>query len=70
MKIEFEIKDELVKRFGEEAIRIYLTNKAEKLEESLHQSSGHMSNPETDTASDEETLKNSWAKFNKRGMSC
>jgi hypothetical protein len=70
MKIEIEVKDELVKQFGEEAIRIYLSRKAEKLEELLNQNITEEEQQRSDSDSNADAIKNSWANFNKRGFAC
>lgn len=67
MKIEIEVTDELVKKFGIEAIKIFLSQKAVQMEKQLdHPATEHPSENETDL----EAVQKAWANFNKRGPSC
>lgn len=66
MKIEVEVKDELVAKLGEEVIKAYLTRKVAHIEKSLLENNSNGLKEEDE----EELIQKAWNNFNKRGMSC
>jgi len=70
MKIELEVDDDLVKQFGEEALKTYLNFKLENMRQKmlLNFSSSAI---DSDLSSDQnQKVKEAWEKVKKMGPSC